>query len=151
MGSCQYRYNASEIYQKQTPGAGTETHCGGRTWPALDEPEMVPVTVRDGEDVRTEYHHTGQWLPRAADDPHCPAHGGTPEPPPRVLTWVELAGQGEQLESARRAYVAELERAGVAIPQALQVSPAAVSPMQQLDADTAARDRESFSREGADA
>jgi hypothetical protein len=128
MGSCQYRFSATEIYQRTKPGMGVETHCGGLTFPALDEPEMVPVTVKDPDGgVRTEYRHTGEFLPRGKDDPHCPAHGGTPEPPPRVLTWHELKAGAEELEGQRRAYVAELERAGVPIPGALTAA-AALEP-----------------------
>lgn len=124
MGACQYRFNASEIYARQFPGAGVETHCGARTFPAQDEPEMLPVTVRDDDGTRTEYRHTGNYLPRGTDDPHCPEHGGFPAPPPRVLTAVELAAQGEQLEIERRKYVEELQRAGVEIPGALHPVPA---------------------------
>lgn len=121
MGACVYRYNPSEIYRMRVPGAGVETHCGGRTYPMVDEPEMVPVTVRDPDGAtRTEYQHTGEYLPRAEHDPYCPAHGGVPEPPRRVLTPVELAGQAESLELARRNLVAELERAGYPVPAALR-------------------------------
>ena len=124
MGGCQYRFNASEQYARQTPGAGVETHCGGRTYPLHDEPEMMPVTVRDGDTTWTDYRHTGEYLPRAQDDPYCPAHGGTPAPPPRVLTAVELGTRAEQLELQRREFVAELERAGHDVPAALMVTPA---------------------------
>jgi hypothetical protein len=120
VGHCRYAYNTSEIYARTPPGAGVETHCGAATWPAVDEPEMVPVTVTDDDGTRTEYRHTGEYLPRAQPDPYCPAHGGMAAPPPRVLTLRELAAAGEQLEAQRRAYVEELERAGVEIPGALQ-------------------------------
>ena len=120
MGHCRYAFNASEIYARTAPGAGVETHCGAATYPAVDEPEMVPVTVRDDDGIRTEYVHTGEYLPRPHDDPYCPAHGGMAAPPPRVLTMAELTAAGEQLEAARRAYVGQLERAGVEIPGALQ-------------------------------
>lgn len=132
MGSCQYQYNPSEIYQAQHPGMGVESHCGGRTYPAVDEPEMVPMTVRDLEgNAATVYTHTGNFLPREKDDPYCPRHGGTPEPPPRVLTNMELLAQGETLELERRRFVTELERAGVAIPEALQVSAAIKAPASE--------------------
>jgi hypothetical protein len=123
MGGCQYRFNASEQYQRQTPGAGVETHCGGRTYPLHDEPEMVPVTVRDGDTVWTEYQHTGAYLPREREDPYCPEHGGTPAPPPRVLTELELAAKAQQLELQRSEFVAELERAGHEVPPQLEPAP----------------------------
>ena len=114
MGSCQYRFNLTEIYQKTKPGMGVETHCGGRTYAAVDEPEMLPMTIRDDNgDAHTEYVHTGSYLPREVDDPHCPAHGGTPEPPPRIKTTAELISAGQALEAARQEYLAELERAGL--------------------------------------
>jgi hypothetical protein len=121
MGGCQYRFNPSELYQRTGPGMAPESHCGGRTYALADEPEMFPVTVVDEDgSARTEYRPTGSFLPRAHDDPYCPAHGGTPPPPPRVLTWAELQVQAQELEVQRRSLVDELARAGHEIPQVLQ-------------------------------
>lgn len=126
MGSCRYQYNPSEQYQNRVHGGGTETHCGGETFHLEDQPEMLPVTVRDNDgNVTTVYQHTGQYLPREDPDPYCPRHGGTPEPPPRVLTWQELKEGAERLEMERRQYVAQLEAAGVEVPDALKVQAAA--------------------------
>ena len=121
MGGCQYRFNPTEQYQRTKPGMGLETHCGGRTYPAFDQPEIVPVTVRDPNgDVRTEWVHTGEFLSRDHDDPYCPAHGGTPAPPPRVLTMAELQAKAAELETGRAELIGELERAGVDVPSALR-------------------------------
>jgi hypothetical protein len=100
MGTCQYRYNPSEQYQLQHPGAGIETSCGAQTYPAQDEPELFPVTDVNGVTVMRE---TGRLLARAQDDPYCPAHGGMPEPPPPPVTVAEL-------EAAHARYLALSQR-----------------------------------------
>lgn len=100
MGTCQYRYNPSEQYQLQHPGAGIETSCGARTYPAIDEPELFPVTDVNGVTVMRE---TGRTLARAQDDPYCPRHGGMPEPPPPPVTMAEL-------EAAHARYLALSKR-----------------------------------------
>jgi hypothetical protein len=87
MGYCQYCYNPSEQYQLQHPGAGIETSCGRPTYPAVDEPELFPVTDINGVTVMRE---TGRLLPRAQHDPYCPYHGGSPEPPPPPVSQAEL-------------------------------------------------------------
>jgi hypothetical protein len=94
MGHCTYQYNASEVYQNTAPGGGVETCCGAPTFPAVDAPELV--LVRHDDDTYT-YEPTGRMLARDQDDPHCPAHDGTPEP---ELIPVPLA----ELEAARRRY-----------------------------------------------
>jgi hypothetical protein len=86
-GQCQYRYNASETYQRTKPGMGPETMCGGRTYPAVDEPELSAVNYPDG---RIDFRPTGRFLPRGYSDPYCPAHGGSPEPPPPPVSLPEL-------------------------------------------------------------
>lgn len=107
MGQCQYRYNPSEQYARTTPGTAPETICGARTYPAIDEPELVPVVAYVGGPV--EYRATGRFLPRGFDDPYCPAHGGMPEPPPSPVTMVEL-------DNAYQQYLSLAERFQGAVP-----------------------------------
>jgi hypothetical protein len=99
-GSCQYRFTATELYQRTAPGTAPESHCGARVFAMRDEPEVVPQTVRapDGE-LMTAFVKTGRMLPREHPDPHCPEHGGTPEPEPDPS--FDLA----QLEAAHAAYL----------------------------------------------
>jgi hypothetical protein len=49
-----------------------------------------------------------------------------------VLTWQQIQEKADDLEIRRRAFVAELTRAGHDIPDALQVSPAAA--LERADA-----------------
>ena len=95
MGQCQYRYNPSEQYQRTKPGMGVETICGAPTYPAVDEPELSAFARSDGV---FEMRPTGRYIPRGHDDPYCPAHGGTHEPPPPPVTVAEL-------ESAYQSYM----------------------------------------------
>lgn len=93
MSQCQYRYNPTEQYQRTKPGMAPETICGARTYPAVDEPEIVPVPRGDGT---TEFRATGKLNPRPYDDPYCPAHGGSPEPPPEPVSMHQLQNAYEQ-------------------------------------------------------
>ena len=88
MGHCGYQYNASEVYRRTPPGGGVETSCGAVTFPAVDEPELVPVRGADGEYT---WQPTGRFLAREQDDPYCPEHGGTPDPGPLPVSMSELA------------------------------------------------------------
>lgn len=93
MGHCQYRWNQSELYQRTKPGQGVETTCGAKTWPAVDEPEIVPIRVPNpagSAEAVYAYQNTGKFLPRAHEDPFCPQHGGSPEPPPPPVTIEEM-------------------------------------------------------------
>lgn len=131
MGACQYRFNPSEAYQRTGPGQGVETHCGGRTWPAVDEPELLPVTVRDGPDVRTEYRPTGVLLPRAQADPYCPAHGGcAPVDAPQV-TYAELEASGRRLAELNAAYVEQLHARGLPVPESLAAALETSAPAEE--------------------
>lgn len=90
MGYCQYRYNPSEQYQRTAPGCAPESHCGARTYPMQDEPEIVPVTEYvDGQPVG-RMAFSGRYVNREHDDPHCPAHGGSPAPPAPVITLAQV-------------------------------------------------------------
>lgn len=104
MGFCQYRYNPSEQYQLQHPGAGIETSCGRPTFPAVDEPELFPVTDINGVTVMRE---TGRLMPRAQDDPYCPWHGGSPEPEPPPVTIAELEVAHERYRELATRYVVQ--------------------------------------------
>lgn len=115
MSTCQYRYNASEQYQRAKPGMGVETICGARTYPAVDEPEIGAYPRGDGT---TEFRATGKMVRRGFDDPYCPAHGGTPEPPPEPVTLPEL-------ENAYERYLLLRERFQGAVP-------ATVPPPQEI-------------------
>lgn len=131
MGNCTYVWNPSEIYQRTKPGQGIETVCGARTWPLVDEPEIVPVRVPNpagGAEAVYAYHNTGKSLPRANDDPYCPAHGGATEPPPPPVTI-------EQLQTAHEAYLQlvdrfERDKAAAERPALVGVAPAPAGPSQ---------------------
>lgn len=123
MGTCQYRYNPSEQYQMQTPGAGIETCCGRATYPAVDEPELYPVTDIHGVTV---VRQTGRVLPRAQDDPYCPVHGGSPEPPPPPVSQAELEiayAQYQQLAERYQSQAGGAITATVPEPAALAAPP----------------------------
>lgn len=93
MGSCRYQFNPSELYQRTKPGQGVETTCGARTFPANDEPELVIVVTGVDPSSGEKYYdaiRTGRFRPREQDDPYCPAHGGSPEPPPPPVSMAEL-------------------------------------------------------------
>ena len=91
MGFCIYQRNPSELYRRTTPGTAPETVCGGRTFPAVDEPEIVVVKTGMGPDGAIyEYRPTGRHVPRATDDPYCPDHGGSPAPPPPAVEMADL-------------------------------------------------------------
>lgn len=93
MGTCQYRFNPSEMYQRSQPGMGVETSCGARTYAAIDDPELAPLTGLDGT---VQWKLTGRMMPRSHDDPYCPGHGGTPEPPEPPVTQAELQAAHDQ-------------------------------------------------------
>ena len=127
MGTCQYRFNATEIYRRTPPGTAPETTCGARTYPAVDEPELAPVSYPDG---RVEYRKTGRLIPRGQHDPHCPVHGGSPEPEPPPVTMAEL-------ENAHDAYMQLAARFEGAIPVILPAPdqvPAALTNGETEDA-----------------
>jgi hypothetical protein len=92
VGQCTYVFNPSEIYQRTKPGQGVETVCGARTFPAVDDPEIVPVRVQTPglAEVQWSYLPTGKMTARSQDDPYCPAHGGSAEPPPPPVTLADL-------------------------------------------------------------
>ena len=124
MGQCQYRYNPSELYQRTKPGQAPETICGARTYPALDEPEMVALSHGNGV---LEMRETGRLMPRGYDDPFCPSHGGTAEPPPPPVTTAEL-------ESAYQSYMALASRFQAANPVApIEVTAAVVPPAAPVE------------------
>lgn len=125
MGQCQYRYNPSEQYARTKPGTGPETMCGARTYPAIDEPELVPVVAYVGGPI--EHRATGRLLPRGFDDPYCPVHGGMPEPPPPPVSMA-------QLEAAYEQYTALASRFGGAIPVAVP-APAEITSGQEVKTD----------------
>lgn len=93
-GLCRYQFNPSELYQRTKHGMGVESHCGSKTFPAVDIPE---VYVDGGQ-----FHETGRMVAREHPDPYCPAHGGSPEPPPPPVTKAQL--------EAARATLADLEQ-----------------------------------------
>jgi len=100
MGSCRYRYNPSELYARTPNGAAPETHCGARTFPLYDEPEIVYRMVeQEGGGPVHQPVATGVFLPRSHDDPYCPAHGGTPEPDPATMrVFLERSAAQKQQE-----------------------------------------------------
>jgi hypothetical protein len=106
IGQCQYRYNPSETYQRTKPGMAPESMCGARTFAAVDEPEIMPYPRGDGT---TEFRATGRFIARGFDDPYCPAHGGSPEPPQMPVTMPEL-------ETAYTAYIELAKRFTGAAP-----------------------------------
>lgn len=117
---CRYQYNPSEQYQRAKPGQGVETVCGSATYPAADEPELIPVRTGDG----TQYRPSGRYLPRDQADPYCPAHGGSPEPPPPPVSVDELErAYGDYLAMTQR--FAEQHGGALAVP---------VTPPAQLEA-----------------
>jgi hypothetical protein len=122
VGHCRYLFNPSELYQRTKPGQGVETMCGALTFPAVDDPEIVPVRVRTpGVAEHTwSYLPTGKMQPRSYDDPYCPAHGGSPEPPPPPVTMADLQAAHEAyLELAARFEHGQAELpavTGVALP-----------------------------------
>ena len=96
-GHCRYLFNASELYRRTKPGQGVETMCGALTFPAVDDPEIVPVRVNTPGVAEATYSYlpTGKMLPRSHDDPYCPAHGGSPEPPPPPVSMADLQAAHE--------------------------------------------------------
>jgi hypothetical protein len=118
MGFCSYQHNPSELYRRTKPGTAPETICGARTFPAVDEPEIVVVKTGMGPDGAVyEYRPTGACLARAQDDPYCPEHGGSPPPPPPPVSVAELehAWSAYQLLSER---FASQEGGAIATPAA---------------------------------
>lgn len=125
MGQCQYRYNASEQYQRTKPGMAPETHCGARTYPAVDEPEIAAFPRGDGT---VQFRATGRYLPRGYDDPHCPAHGGTEEPPPPPVTTDQLADAYDAYMELAKRYQGAIP---VTTPNPAQVAHAALDASVQ--------------------
>jgi hypothetical protein len=113
MGACQYRYNPSEQYQMQVPGGGTESHCGGRTYPIFDEPEFAPVWRQDPGAAAPHqvFVPTGRHLARAADDPYCPRHGGTEPPPEPQVSYAEVLAAQQHFQELHRKFAATLPAA----------------------------------------
>lgn len=105
MGTCRYAYNPSESYQRTPPGCGAESHCGAQTWPLVDEPELRLVSAFDEASgaVLDRLVPTGRLVAREQDDPYCPLHGGSPQPPPPDVTMAEL-------EQAHHAYMSLASR-----------------------------------------
>lgn len=129
MGICQYRYSPSEQYQRTRPGMAPESCCGAPTYHLADEPEMALVSVRYGDEVVDEWHPTGRMVPRAHPDPYCPAHGGTPEPPPPPVSMSDLElAHAQYLELAQRFQ----EQTGGAITAAVP-EPAALAAPTEFD------------------
>lgn len=123
-GTCQYLYNPSELYQRTKPGQGIETQCGGRTWPAQDEPELGMVRLGDGT---VEYRPTGRMVERSHPDPYCPAHGGSAEPPPPPVSQAELAAAYERYAEFLARFRAQQAAALAAAPPVLGI-PADLPP-----------------------
>lgn len=124
MGYCTYQYNPSELYKRTAPGTAPEVTCGARTFPAVDDPEVVPVRSHMGSQGAVyEYRHTGNFVARSHDDPYCPAHGGSPEPPPPVVTLDELEARRQAfLELVGRYQAQHLS----ALPQGSEDAPLAI-------------------------
>jgi hypothetical protein len=139
VGACTYVFNPSEIYQRTKPGQGVETTCGALTFPAVDDPEIVPVRMKTPgvAEVTWSYLPTGKMQARSQDDPYCPAHGGSPEPPPPPVTMADLqAAHDAYLELAARFEHGQAEQPalqGVPLP-ALAV-PAGQDPESPVTAD----------------
>lgn len=98
---------------------GVETICGAPTYPAVDEPELSAFARPDGV---FEMRPTGRLTARGFDDPYCPAHGGTHEPPPPPVTAAEL-------ESAYQSYMSLAGRYQGSVPLTL---PAVVEKSEPL-------------------
>lgn len=91
MGYCSYQRNPSELYRDTKPGTAPETICGARTFPAQDDPELVTVRVGMSSDGAIyETRPSGRYVARPTDDPYCPKHGGSPEPPPPPVDLYDL-------------------------------------------------------------
>ena len=124
MGFCHYQYNPSELYRRTKPGTAPETTCGGRTFPAMDEPEVVVVRTGMGPDGAVyEYRPTGRSMARAQDDPFCPGHGGSPPPPPPAVTVAEL----EQAYTAYQELMSRYTAQPGAVPAAAGPVPGALT------------------------
>lgn len=108
MGFCSYQFNASELYRRTKPGQAPEVTCGARTFPAVDEPEVAVVRTGMGSDGAIyEYRPTGRHIARPTDDPHCPAHGGSPEPPPPPVSLDQLQAMYDAYAELYARYEAE--------------------------------------------
>jgi hypothetical protein len=104
-GRCRYLYNASEQYQMQTPGSGVESNCGATTYPIVDEPEIVPVTIRPPEgNPYVTFQKTGHLLPREKPDPYCPVHGGTQPVEQTTITFAEVIAAQKNLAQLAEQY-----------------------------------------------
>ena len=129
-GHCSYVFNPSEIYQKTKPGMGVETTCGALTWPAADEPEVAARAVRQRgiAEVTYQYIKTGRMLPREHADPYCPAHGGSPEPPPPPVTMDELEAAHTWYAQLAARFQAESGAITAAVPAPAQLEASAAAP-----------------------
>lgn len=124
MGHCQYQFNPSELYQRTAPGQAPEVTCGALTWPAVDEPEVATIRVGMGsQGAIYEYRPTGNHVARVHDDPYCPAHGGSPEPPPPPVS----AGELEQMRQSYLELVAQYQA-----QQALELEAAGQRQAEQV-------------------
>lgn len=128
-GHCTYVFNPSEIYQRTKPGMGVETTCGALTWPAADEPEIVARPVRQPgiAEITYQYLNTGRMLPREHPDPYCPAHGGSPQPPPPPVTMDELETAHAWYAELAARFQAESGAITAPVPAPAQISPAAAA------------------------
>lgn len=128
-GYCQYRFNPSELYQRTKPGTGVETTCGAATYPAADEPELAAVRLPDGASV---LRPTGRLVERGHADPYCPAHGGSPEPPPPIPTVDDLNLMYEAYSAALGRFQSATQAVpaapAAAVVPALPASPVAAQP-----------------------
>lgn len=126
MGQCQYRYNPSEQYQRTKSGMAPETNCGARTYPAVDDPEIMAFARGNGT---VEYRETGRLIPREYDDPYCPHHGGTEEPPPPPTTMADLQSAYEQYLQLAKNYQGAVP---AAVPDPYQVATGQPNPQHSL-------------------
>ncbi len=133
MGTCQYQYGPSELYQRTRPGTAPETCCGARTWPLHDNPEFVRVTEAGPDGPVHRMVSTGRLLPRRHDDPYCPAHGGTPAPEQPVVPLAELQAAYDTYMTLAAQYTPAPAGAITAAPAA-PLAPA-LAPAGQVPAD----------------
>ena len=97
-----------------TPGSGVESHCGAVTYPIVDEPEIIPVTVRQdgGLPPYVTYQKSGHVLPRPTPDPYCPGDGGTTPPTGPVVDLAQVQAAARQAAELAEAYERKLAAGG---------------------------------------
>jgi hypothetical protein len=142
VGMCRYVYNPTEQYQRTRPGTAPESCCGARTYPAVDEPELVPVApeIIDGQ----AFHRmvpTGRVTARGQDDPWCPRHGGSPDPGPPPVSLAELQAAQDRYTVLVQRYQAQDAAIAdaVVVPDAIGAPPVpALAPAGQRPDDPAA-------------